>query len=33
MAAMLYLSHGSLVMLYTTVISCTPNKRLNHAPK
>ena len=33
MAAMLYLSHGSLVMLYTTVISCTPNKKLNHAPK
>jgi len=23
-AAMLYLGHGSLVMLYTTVISCTP---------
>ncbi len=30
---MLYLSHGSLVMLYTTVISCTPRKGLNHAPK
>ncbi len=33
MAAMLYLSHGSLVMLYTTVISCTHKKELNHAPK